>query len=157
MAGHWPTTPVSRHRYSKQLANAADARPHCCRDPRLELIHDDAYSRLRDYPGTFDVIIGDLNDPVDGGPCYQLYTDDFYKSVVTCKLNDGGVFVTQSGPCSMLSASMVFTSIHNTLRQCFPMVVPYNCHIPSFVDEWVRRSHVLRDDGISSLMDTAAT
>ena len=109
-----------------------------CRDARLELINDDAYSRLRDYPGAFDVIIGDLNDPVDGGPCYQMYTDDFYKSVIAAKLNDGGIFVTQSGPCGMLSAPTVFTSIHNTLRHSFPTVVPYCCHVPSFVDEWVR-------------------
>lgn len=26
------------------------------------------------YDGKFDVIIGDLADPLDGGPCYQLYT-----------------------------------------------------------------------------------
>lgn len=108
------------------------------RDPRLELINDDAYSRLRDYPGTFDVIIGDLNDPVDGGPCYQLYTDDYYRSIVKEKLSPGGIFVTQSGPCGYLSASLVFTSIHNTLRQAFPAVLPYACHVPSFADEWVR-------------------
>jgi thermospermine synthase len=42
--------------------------------PRLELINDDARTQLERYPGTFDVIIGDLADPLDGGPCYQLYT-----------------------------------------------------------------------------------
>ena len=41
-------------------------------DPRLELINDDARAQLEDYPGTFDVIIGDLADPVEGGPCYQV-------------------------------------------------------------------------------------
>lgn len=42
--------------------------------PRLELINDDAGAQLANYPGKFDVIIGDLADPLDGGPCYQLYT-----------------------------------------------------------------------------------
>jgi spermidine synthase len=42
--------------------------------PRLELINDDARSQLEAYQGKFDVIIGDLADPLDGGPCYQLYT-----------------------------------------------------------------------------------
>jgi spermidine synthase len=42
--------------------------------PRLELINDDARSQLEAYPGKFDVIIGDLADPLEGGPCYQLYT-----------------------------------------------------------------------------------
>lgn len=41
---------------------------------KLELIHDDARAQLEAYPGKFDVIIGDLADPLDGGPCYQLYT-----------------------------------------------------------------------------------
>ena len=108
------------------------------RDSRLELINDDAHGRLRDYPGTFDVIIGDLNDPVDGGPCYQLYTDDFYKTVVAAKLSAGGLFVTQSGPAGILSAGLVFASIHNTLKHSFARVVPYSCHVPSFADEWVR-------------------
>ena len=136
-------------------------------DPRLELINDDARSQLENYPGafnadsashalhphprrhpqlchpftlpgTFDVIIGDLADPVFGGPCYQLYTDDFYKNVVSVKLNDGGVFVTQSGPCGVLSAGEVFAPIHHTLRATFDTVLPYCTHIPSFVDEWVR-------------------
>ena len=30
----------------------------------------------------FDVIIGDLTDPTEGGPCYQLYTKYFYKLVL---------------------------------------------------------------------------
>eukprot|EP00892_Ulva_mutabilis_P009988 jgi/Ulvmu1/7361/UM036_0021.1 len=105
-------------------------------DPRLELICDDARKQLEQYDGTFDVIIGDLADPVHGGPCYQLYTDDFYKNVIRKKLNPGGIFVTQSGPCGVLTAHEVFTPIHNTLKSTFPTVVPYSCHIPAFADEW---------------------
>lgn len=41
-------------------------------DPRMELIHDDARAQLEQYPSKFDVIIGDLADPVEGGPCYQV-------------------------------------------------------------------------------------
>lgn len=42
-------------------------------DPRLELIINDAGAALEGYPdGSFDVIIGDLADPVEGGPCYQV-------------------------------------------------------------------------------------
>jgi thermospermine synthase len=108
-----------------------------CRDPRLELIHDDARAQLEKYPGTFDVIIGDLADPVFGGPCYQLYTDDFYKNVVAKKLNAGGIFATQSGPCGLMTAGEVFSSIHSTLKASFDKVVPYQTHIPAFADVWV--------------------
>lgn len=107
------------------------------RDPRLELIYDDARAQLENYPGTFDVIIGDLADPVFGGPCYQLYTDDFYKNVVSKKLNPGGIFATQSGPCGLMTAGEVFSSIHSTLKASFPTVVPYQTHIPAFADVWV--------------------
>ena len=43
----------------------------------------------------FDVIIGDLADPMEGGPCYQLYTKYFYKLVLKPKLSHRRVFVTQ--------------------------------------------------------------
>lgn len=39
--------------------------------------------------GKFDVIISDLADPLDGGPCYQLYTQEFYRDIVLPKLNPG--------------------------------------------------------------------
>lgn len=48
----------------------------------------------------FDVIIGDLADPVDGGPCYQLYTRSFYENVLKPRLEVGGIFVTQVHSCS---------------------------------------------------------
>ena len=45
------------------------------KDPRLTLINDDARTQLEAVPdASFDIIIGDLADPLDGGPCYQLYT-----------------------------------------------------------------------------------
>ena len=41
------------------------------------------------------VIIGDLADPMEEGPCYQLYTKYFYDIVLNPKLSHGGVFVAQ--------------------------------------------------------------
>lgn len=43
----------------------------------------------------FDVIVGDLADPVEGGPCYKLYTRSFYETIVRAKLTENGIFVTQ--------------------------------------------------------------
>lgn len=43
----------------------------------------------------FDIIVGDLADPVEGGPCYQLYTKSFYERILKSKLKDNGIFVTQ--------------------------------------------------------------
>lgn len=105
--------------------------------PRLTLIHEDARTELAKFPdGHFDVVIGDLADPLDGGPCYQLYTKEFYESVVKQKLAPGGLFVTQSGPAGVLSATEVFTCINATMRSVFPVVIPYTQHMPVFCDVW---------------------
>ncbi|KAK3042136.1 hypothetical protein RJ639_001256 [Escallonia herrerae] len=84
----------------------------------------------------YDVIIGDLADPIEGGPCYQLYTKTFYELTVKPRLNQGGIFVTQAGPAGVFSHTEVFSCIYNTLKQVFKYVVPYSAHIPSYADIW---------------------
>ena len=39
--------------------------------------------------------------------CLQLYTDEFYQTVVSRKLAPGGIFVTQSGPAGVISCTEV--------------------------------------------------
>lgn len=86
-------------------------------DSRLDIVIDDARTRVEGASeGQYDVIIGDLADPVWGNPCYQLYTKAFYE-VLKTKLAPGGIFVTQSGPCGLHTHTEVFSTIHNTLRQ----------------------------------------
>ncbi|KAL3648953.1 amp-CoA ligase [Castilleja foliolosa] len=105
-------------------------------DPRLELIINDARVELENREECYDVIIGDLADPIEGGPCYKLYTKSFYELIVKPKLNPGGIFVTQAGPAGIFSHTEVFSCIYNTLRQVFKYVVPYSAHIPSYADTW---------------------
>ncbi|KAK4425673.1 Thermospermine synthase ACAULIS5 [Sesamum alatum] len=105
-------------------------------DPRLELIINDARAELERREEVYDVIIGDLADPIEGGPCYQLYTKSFYEFVVKPRLSQGGIFVTQAGPAGIFSHTEVFSCIYNTLRQVFKYVVPYSAHIPSYADTW---------------------
>ncbi|KAI4373956.1 hypothetical protein MLD38_012013 [Melastoma candidum] len=105
-------------------------------DPRLDLIINDARAELESRKEWFDVIIGDLADPIEGGPCYKLYTKSFYENIIKPRLNPDGIFVTQAGPAGIFSHSEVFTCIYNTLRQVFRYVVPYTAHIPSFADTW---------------------
>ena len=75
--------------------------------------------------------------PPPSAPC-QLYTEEFYRSVVARKLAPDGIFVTQSGPAGVLSCGEVFTAIHRTIAAVFPRALPYTQHIPSYVDTWVR-------------------
>lgn len=48
-------------------------------NPRFELVIGDAKEYLEKTEEKWDVIVGDLADPVEGGPCYMLYTVEFYK------------------------------------------------------------------------------
>lgn len=103
---------------------------------KLCLVINDARAELEKSREKFDVIVGDLADPVEGGPCYQLYTKSFYELVVKPKLHDRGIFVTQAGPAGVLTHKEVFSSIYNTLRHVFKHVKAYTAHVPSFADTW---------------------
>lgn len=76
-------------------------------DPRLQLIINDARAELQNTKDWFDIIIGDLADPIEGGPCYQLYTKSFYESIVKPRLSEDGCCV--SNQClTDLFASMIY-------------------------------------------------
>ncbi|XP_076936542.1 thermospermine synthase ACAULIS5-like [Bidens hawaiensis] len=102
----------------------------------LELVINDAKVELEERKEKFDIIVGDLADPVEGGPCYQLYTKSFYQDILKPKLNPHGIFVTQAGPAGVFTHQEVFSSIYNTIKQVFKYVVAYTAHVPSFADEW---------------------
>merc|ERR1719346_204916 len=87
-------------------------------DPRLELVIEDAKVVLEKAPSHIDVIIMDLDDPLEGGPCYQLYTKEFYEMLKT-KMNPGATLVTQSGQSGIKAHTLVFSPINCTLRNVF--------------------------------------
>ncbi|XP_062100545.1 thermospermine synthase ACAULIS5 [Humulus lupulus] len=103
---------------------------------KLNLVINDAKAELEERSEKFDIIVGDLADPVEGGPCYQLYTKSFYERILKPKLKPNGIFVTQAGPAGIFTHREVFTSIHNTIKQVFKYVIAYTAHIPSFADTW---------------------
>ncbi|KAG7030499.1 Thermospermine synthase ACAULIS5 [Cucurbita argyrosperma subsp. argyrosperma] len=110
-------------------------------DEKLHIIFDDAKVGLEGQPEKFDIIISDLADPHEGGPCNHLYTKSFYEEGIKPKLNDNGIFVTQAGPSGILSYN-VFSSIYNTVKHVFKYVIAYTAHIPSYADSsgWVLAS-----------------
>ncbi len=103
-------------------------------DPRAELVITDAKEYLVNYKGTFDIVIMDIPDPLEGGPAWLLFTKEFYKMVAT-KLSPDGVFVAQAGPTDM-GMTWAFTAVNNTLRQVFPQVFSYHAPVPSFGSTW---------------------
>ncbi|KAL6534047.1 amp-CoA ligase [Orobanche hederae] len=106
------------------------------RNLKLDLVINDAKAELEERKEKFDIIVGDLADPVEGGPCYQLYTKSFYENVLKPKLNKNGIFVTQAGPAGVFTHKEVFSSIYNTTKQVFKYVRAYTAHVPSFADTW---------------------
>ncbi len=104
-------------------------------DPRVELIHEDARGYLADTANTFDVMIMDLVDPMEGGPAYLLYTEEYYQ-IAKAKLAPGGILVTQSGPAGLLSFQECFTTIYKTLASVFQHTMPLQAHVPAFQTLW---------------------
>ena len=104
-------------------------------DPRLTLLHEDARGYLESGGDGFDVMLLDLVDPLEGGPAYLLYTDEFYR-IAKDRLTRGGVLVTQSGPVGLPNHRECFTTIYNTLSEVFAHTAAVQVHVPAFETLW---------------------
>jgi spermidine synthase len=104
-------------------------------DPRVELLHQDARAYLRDTRRQFDVLIMDLVDPMEGGPAYLLYTQEYY-NIARARMAPGGILVTQSGPAGLLTHQECFTTIVRTLSGTFAHTRPYHVDVPAFHTLW---------------------
>ncbi|MFN7133320.1 MAG: methyltransferase domain-containing protein, partial [Myxococcales bacterium] len=104
-------------------------------DPRAELVHADVFAWLEAVaPGSFDVIVLDLGDPLEESPSQRAFTREFYATVERA-LAPGGVVVTQA--CELdLAATHAFRAVRSTLATAFPHTVPYAVAIPSFFANW---------------------
>jgi len=103
-------------------------------DPRVELYFTDARKYLEESDDKFDVIIIDLADPLAQGPARLLYTQEFYQ-IVKRRLKPDGIMSVQAESAEWANLNN-FTAIVSTLRTAFPIVSPYEAHIPSFTALW---------------------
>jgi spermidine synthase len=103
-------------------------------DPRVELQYLDARKYLEEGDEKFDVIIIDISEPVEEGPAYLLFTQEFY-NIVTEKLTESGIITQQTGTIAP-NALLNYTAVNNTLSTVFPAVAPYYATIPSFGLPW---------------------
>ena len=113
-------------------------------DPRLTLLFDDALAYLRNNTERFDVIIIDIPDPLEGGPAYLLYTEEFY-GLVRDRLTPQGLMVAQSGPAGPINVSEVFTAIHHTMSRVFDRTEGYRNYMPTFGTMWGYVASGLKD------------
>ncbi len=97
-------------------------------DPRVNLVHQDAWQWLDESGGLFDLILIDLPDPATEETA-RLYTVAFYQRAAR-RLSGGGVLMTQA--TSPWFAREAFWSIGTTLEEVFDHVRPASIYVPSF-------------------------
>ena len=104
-------------------------------DERLELLIEDARRYVFENASKeeFDVIIGDLVDPLEAGPAVKLYTREFYMKLKEL-LSSDGIFVTQS--TSPTSTPRAMGIIKSTLESVFDRVEPYMTYMRGFDSMW---------------------
>lgn len=103
-------------------------------DQRAELHFTDAREYLEKNDDKFDVIIIDLPDPLEKGPARLLYTQEFYR-LVNRRLHPDGIISVQAESADWTEIEN-FVDIVNTLATVFPVVRPYQAHVPSFNSLW---------------------
>ncbi|HXW77553.1 MAG TPA: hypothetical protein VEJ20_09095 [Candidatus Eremiobacteraceae bacterium] len=103
-------------------------------DARADVIIGDAKRYVEESREPFDVIVGDLTEPLEDSPSYGLHTVSFY-SAIRARLAPGGLFALQAsmaGPHNHGTHARMIA----TLRAVFPAVAPYSAYVPSFDTEW---------------------
>jgi len=103
-------------------------------DKRTELYHVDARDYLANSKDLFDIIVIDLPDPIEEGPAYLLFTQEFYQ-LVRERLTTNGIICVQAGSAA-LNELLNFTAVNNTLKSVFSIVCPYHVDVPSFGGPW---------------------
>lgn len=104
-------------------------------DPRLTLLHEDALAYLERETEPFDVVIIDVPDPLESGPAYLLFTQEFYR-LVGSRLAPGGLMVAQAGPAGPTNVDETLTAIHHTVASVYQAAQPYRIYMPSFGTAW---------------------
>lgn len=104
-------------------------------DPRLELHHADALKYLEDTEDRFDVAIIDVPDPLEEGPAYLLFTQEFYR-LLRDRLKPQGLVVAQSGPTGPAFYEQCFSAVARTMGSVFPTVYLSEAFVPAFGATW---------------------
>lgn len=99
-------------------------------NPRVRIVHQDAFVFLQESTRLWDVIIADLPDP-NNPSLARLYSREFY-GLVGRRLARSGVFVTQA--TSPFFAKEAFWCIEETMRAAGLRTLPYHAYVPSFGD-----------------------
>ncbi|WP_311200331.1 polyamine aminopropyltransferase [Jannaschia sp. W003] len=97
------------------------------RDPRVEVVHADAFAWVQEPGDAFDVAILDLPDPRTLS-LSRLYSAEFYR-LLRRRMGAGGVIATQAG--SPVFAPDAFWIVERTVGKAFDPAA-YHAYVPSF-------------------------
>ncbi len=100
-------------------------------DPKVTLIHEDAYRFVAETDRVFDVVLIDLPDPRKPS-LERLYGVEFYRMLHRI-IRPGGVFATQA--TSPIFSREAFWCIVDTIRAGGWESVPWHAHVPT-MGEW---------------------
>jgi spermidine synthase len=103
-------------------------------NPKVKVLYMDARKFIEENKEKWDIIFLDLPEPLGDGPCYLLFTREFYK-IVAERLKAGGHIALQA---DNLNPRLFHShaAIYNTLRLHFNHVESYGAYIPSFDTKW---------------------
>ncbi len=101
------------------------------KNPKVEILNQDAFKYLENVKEYYDVIIIDLPDP-NNSSLARLYSKEFYK-IVHQKLAKNGITVTQA--TSPFFSPEAYWCINESMKAAgFKYTKPYHTYVPSFGD-----------------------
>ncbi len=106
----------------------------CLKDPRVEIVYEDARAYLERETESFDVLVVDLTEP--HGPSKMLYTYEFYQ-LCARRLNQGGILSIHTDNYFLFPDS--FATIRKTLGAVFKNIATARVDMPCFGMGWTYR------------------
>jgi len=103
-------------------------------DARVDVVIGDAREYVFASREQFDVIIGDLTEPLEDSPSAALHTPQMYEAI-RARLKPNGAYALQasmSGPHNF----QLHTQMVSRLKGVFSPVYPYSAYVPAFDTEW---------------------
>jgi spermidine synthase len=107
---------------------------HAFDDPRVKIAVGDARDLIASTPQHWDVIIADLTDPIEEGPAYKLFTQEFFQ---LCRraLRPGGMFVNQAGSQSPPLVD-ILVRVLKTISTVFEHTSLITANVPTYGSPW---------------------
>lgn len=103
-------------------------------DRRAKIAVGDAWDLIAESPNSWDVIIADLTDPIEEGPAYKLFTQEFF-TLCRKALRPGGVFVNQAGSQSPPLVDMLIR-VMKTISTAFEHTSLITANVPTYGSPW---------------------